>query len=238
MYGSDTVINATSYSKIHFCGGAYKGATRDVSGKVYFVPKDSLNEFLLYDFTVQQGDSIKNVYNQFTQNSAFLIDLQAGYIDSVLINGNYRKRIHFDVGAWIEGIGNTTGLFAENWVNVSNWIHDLNCMSKNDSTLYPAFSLGPCSLTLGLYEAINYNMTYSIFPNPFSAQTTLQTDNIFKGATLTVYNCYGQAVKQTGNLSGQTIILQRENLPSGLYFIRLTQDNKTFSADKLVITDH
>ena len=77
-----------------------------------------------------------------------------------------------------------------------------------------------------------------IFPNPFSKQTTLRTDNLFKDATLTVYNLQGQTVKQIKNISGHTVTLFRDNLPSGLYFLRLTEDNKTFSADKLVITDN
>ena len=77
----------------------------------------------------------------------------------------------------------------------------------------------------------------NIYPNPFSAQTTLQTENLFKGATLTVYNSFGQQVKQLKNISGHTITLHRENLPSGLYLIQLTQDSKVITADKLVITD-
>lgn len=81
------------------------------------------------------------------------------------------------------------------------------------------------------------NFNLKIFPNPFSSSTTLKTDIILKNATLTVYNFYGQIVKQIDNFSGQTIIFQRDNLPSGLYFIRLTQDNKTFSTDKLTITE-
>ena len=76
-----------------------------------------------------------------------------------------------------------------------------------------------------------------IYPNPFSSQTTLQTDKTFKDATLTVYSLYGQSVKQINNLSGQTIILNRDNLPSGLYFVRLTEENKIITVDKLVIKD-
>ena len=76
-----------------------------------------------------------------------------------------------------------------------------------------------------------------LYPNPFSSQATLQTDNPLHNATLTVDNCFGQAVKQIKNISGQTVVFSRDNLPSGLYFIRLTQDNKVISADKLVITD-
>lgn len=77
-----------------------------------------------------------------------------------------------------------------------------------------------------------------IYPNPFSSQTTLQTDKIFKDVTLTVYNLYGQSVKQMNNLSGQAIIFNRDNLPCGIYFLQLTQNNKIISADKLVITDN
>ena len=77
----------------------------------------------------------------------------------------------------------------------------------------------------------------SVFPNPFSAQTVLQTDIILKNATLTVDNCFGQPVKQIKNISGWTVILFRDNLPSGLYFLRLTENNKTLSVEKLVIID-
>jgi len=76
-----------------------------------------------------------------------------------------------------------------------------------------------------------------IFPNPFSTQTTLQSDKFFKDVTLTAYNSFGQIVKQIKNINGQTITFNRDNLPSGLYFIRLTEENKIYT-DKLVITDN
>jgi hypothetical protein len=77
----------------------------------------------------------------------------------------------------------------------------------------------------------------NIYPNPFSMQATLWTDNLFKNANLTVYNSFGQFVKQIKNISGQTITLYRCNLPSGLYFLYLTEDNKILSIDKLLIID-
>ena len=77
----------------------------------------------------------------------------------------------------------------------------------------------------------------SIYPNPTTDQTILQTVNSLNNATLTVNNYFGQTVKQIKNINGQTVTLFRDNLPSGLYFIRLTEDNKIFSVDKLVITD-
>ncbi|MBI3502930.1 MAG: T9SS type A sorting domain-containing protein [Bacteroidetes bacterium] len=35
----------------------------------------------------------------------------------------------------------------------------------------------------------------------------------------------------------QTVTFSRDNLASGLYFVRLTEENKTMAIDKLVITD-
>lgn len=85
---------------------------------------------------------------------------------------------------------------------------------------------------------VNYNqIKLKVCPNPFSSSTTLQTDKILKDATLTVYNLFGQQVKQIKNISGQTIVFHRDNLPSGLYFLRITQDSRIISADKLIITD-
>lgn len=90
--------------------------------------------------------------------------------------------------------------------------------------------------TTGLIENTSTNQ-YFLYPNPFSTQTTLHTENLFKNATLTVYNSCGEQVKQIKNISGQAATLQRDNLQSGLYFITLTQGNKIIASEKIVITD-
>lgn len=94
-----------------------------------------------------------------------------------------------------------------------------------------------CNGNVSVYEnsVVNYNL--KLYPNPFSAQLTLQTDNPLNKATLTVYNCFGQTVKEIKNISGQEVVLFRDNLPSGLYFMWLSQDNKIISTNKFVITD-
>src|SRR5665213_2163635 len=87
---------------------------------------------------------------------------------------------------------------------------------------------------VGINEFSNDN-SLSVFPNPFSTQTTLQTNKVLKDATLTVYNSFGQQVKQIKNISGKTISLYRENLSSGIYFICITQDNTIIETEKIVI---
>ena len=86
-------------------------------------------------------------------------------------------------------------------------------------------------------QEVKNDFSFSISPNPFSSQTVLQTAVFFHNATLAVYNCFGQTVKEIQNINGQTVTLFRDNLPSGLYFIRLTEENKIIAVDKLIITD-
>ena len=112
-----------------------------------------------------------------------------------------------------------------------------NCLVNNVCNLLYLDNLTFSNLPLGIENSNLSEGVVNFYPNPFSIQTTFHTDKIFKDATLTVYNLYGQQVKQIKNISGQTVILSRDNLASGLYFLRLTEDNKTVSADKLVITD-
>jgi len=79
--------------------------------------------------------------------------------------------------------------------------------------------------------------SWSVYPNPFFSATTFKTDKILKDATLTIYNIYGRQVLSIKNISGQTIELQRDNLPGGVYLVRLMQENKVIATDKLVIKD-
>jgi len=83
----------------------------------------------------------------------------------------------------------------------------------------------------------HFNDEIKVFSNPLSSETILQTGNLLHYATLAMDNVFGQTVKQIKNISGQSVTLERDNLPGGLYFIHLTEDNKTIATKKLVITD-
>jgi len=90
--------------------------------------------------------------------------------------------------------------------------------------------------SVGIYE-IKTNPIFSIFPNPFISSTTIQTNRNLKNATLTVYNSYGLILIQVKSISGQANSLYRGNLPSGLHFISLAEENKIIAVEKLIITD-
>jgi hypothetical protein len=83
----------------------------------------------------------------------------------------------------------------------------------------------------------NSDKNISVFPNPLISSTTIKTIDNLKNATLTIYNSFGKALKQIKNISGKTVTLYRENLPSGMYLIRLSEENKTIAVEKLIIAD-
>ncbi|MFH0866940.1 MAG: T9SS type A sorting domain-containing protein [Bacteroidota bacterium] len=86
-------------------------------------------------------------------------------------------------------------------------------------------------------ETENILSSNNIYPNPFSTSAIMHLSEKPDNAELNIYNLVGEKIKTIKNISGQEIKLFRDNLPSGIYFIRLSQDNETITTDKLVITD-
>lgn len=98
------------------------------------------------------------------------------------------------------------------------------------------FQLECGDVTSGISEISKQN-EISIYPNPFTTETTFETNQNLKDATLTIYNVFGQQVKEMNNIYGQKVNLQRDNLNEGMYFIRITQENKMVVECKLIIMD-
>ena len=140
-------------------------------------------------------------------------------------------------------INNLSGLFwfkdidvyvCVNFNTEGNAIFMQNMLMK---PLYTYLKSISCNIT-GINARQDSKIEISAYPNPSSTQTTLQTERILKNGTLTVYNSLGQTVKQIKNISGQTVTWFRDHLPSGLYFLLLTEDKETFSPIKLLVTDN
>ena len=158
-------------------------------------------------------------------------------IDSIQIGNKFHKRYHsqdssgIGTESYIVGVGEESDLFPEGG-------NGLGCYSVNNVLLIGS-SMNPyCPHLVSTNDMGQIKNKIKFSPNPFSSTTTLQADNPFHNATLTLYNLYGQQIKQIKNISGQVITLFRDNLPSGLYFLHLTQDNKVVTNDKLIITDN
>jgi hypothetical protein len=90
--------------------------------------------------------------------------------------------------------------------------------------------------SLGIAEE-GSNGIISIGPNPFSKSTTIKITGNPKNASLTLYNAYGQLFKEIKNITEKEVSLSRDHLPSGIYFIQVTDENKSSEFLKLIVTD-
>ncbi len=113
----------------------------------------------------------------------------------------------------------------------------VNTFPNNVNIFVPFITLKYKNGAPAAINDLNKNTTLNISPNPFSSVASLQSDQLLNNATLVFYNVYGQKVKQLNDLSGSTVSLQRDNLPAGIYFLQLIQQNKLLTTGRIVVAD-
>ena len=198
--------------------------------KVYhwldYLQKDTL----IFDFTLNVGDTIKNT--DYAIYGTYIVSM----IDSVLLADGYHRRWFFGrdiisdtVGVWIEGIGNTSyfgGTPGQIAGASESW---LVCFSHNDTIiynqpLYYAYSnyiIADCdSIYIDATENINYANTINIYPNPASDNITISFNRYTQATNIRLYNLLGECV-YTSNVSGSTYHLPVAHLPNGVYILQL-----------------
>ena len=141
--------------------------------------------------------------------------------------------------------GTFAGTVAVNDINPGNNSSNPSYLTDINGILYFSADDGTNGVELWKYSStlsivtneINLENKAIIYPNPLSTESVLKTNVNLENAILTIYNSLGQKIKEINNISGQSVTLYRDNLSSGMYYIRLTQDSKVITVNKLVITD-
>ena len=96
-------------------------------------------------------------------------------------------------------------------------------------------SLG--NTTVGIDEVFDeIEHKISIYPNPFNFETVCKFEEVNE-AVLTIYNYLGEIISQIENINGSSLVISRNNMKSGMYFIRLTERSKIVASEKLIITN-
>jgi hypothetical protein len=65
----------------------------------------------------------------------------------------------------------------------------------------------------------------NVFPNPFKDVLTIETDRIFSNGLFILFDVKGEEVKRITNVKGKQVIVQRSDLPAGIYHYRLFEEN-------------
>jgi len=244
----DTVINSITYHKLvqsqmfyqYFCiemfyNLGYKGAFRNEveEKKVWYVPPGEESEVLLYDFSLQLGDTLP---------ASYIIPEQMYYvegIDSVEIGDSYRKKYviksidQFELPkSIIEGIGGDH-FFEEitMWFNGESG-YFFNCVNIGDSLGYPAG--GSCDEIIVSSKDVIYDSDFHIFPNPSTGKFWIKhSSNNQEFISIEIFNSYGEKLKQFE----ATQLLSPIDLyssPKGIYMIMIKFESGTFT-QKIII---
>lgn len=246
----DTTINEILYNNMCLEYGDTSnpvinsiGGLREDDKKVYFIGKDFIGydhyeEVLLYDFSKQIGDTIKH-----SSDGIFYSVIED--IDSININGSYRKRFQVN-NHWfyhnpdyiIEGIGSVqNGLLGHITMiptcGYHYWEHI--CFREQGIVKYlnPSFQdCFPKNLIALLYK-IDFKKDIQIFPNPTNDLLIVENNINNKTLLLKIYDVNGRLLNQETLITRKSII----NMPivSGLFYVIITDMNgNIINSEKII----
>jgi len=204
-----------------------------IERKVYIMMCSHYNEgkeVLLYDFSMEVGDSICYEYFSTCIN---IIDIGCFHVDSIIPftteNGNLKA--YYLSGSqpwdkniiWIEGIG-SLGLFEEpfNSSDTSGGNYSLNCYYQGDQLFYQSTiskRKGECNIND--YNKIENSTSNKliIYPNP--SESTINIEGLIKDSRITVYDIYGRQMFSAKSFVPGIIRINIRDWEKGTYFISI-----------------
>lgn len=235
----DTTINEVEYKKLCLESGdtinpkiKAVGGLREENKKVYYNGRTLLagtdgKEYLLYDFTKQIGDTIK--HNPQGWFFSVIFD-----IDSVLIDGAYRKRYEVD-NHWyyhnpdyiIEGIGSVkNGLLGHisDITTCGTHYWEFICFKENGEVKYlnPSFNkCFPGNLLMGA-NLTKADSQIRIYPNPTNQNLHIE-NNTNGNLSVKIIDINGRTIVEQQLNEIKTII--KLNVQAGIYNVLITNKN-------------
>jgi hypothetical protein len=135
-----------------------------------------------------------------------------------------------------DSLGNVfvTGYFTGATINFGSIV------LPNDNSTFQNLFLAKIDGTTGINEISQFNNSILLSPNPFTTTSTLTLQGTYHNPSLFIYNLLGQVVGtlHATALPNQQITIRRNNLPAGMYFYKLIDENKeVLGVGKFIIND-
>ncbi|MDP2723164.1 MAG: T9SS type A sorting domain-containing protein [Bacteroidales bacterium] len=234
----DTTIGVFTYKKLYYTldttltNFSMIGAMRDDLNKVFY--HNFENEFMLYDFSLAVNDTFQTT--QYWGNPVEMVVLTIDTVDNA--NGDHRPRWTFNSGEqWIEGVGSLYGpINVDIYQVVIDLYYDESCCFEDDVLTYLNPNVSGCIVNTVGIDLIDSQQIVSVYPNPFSLSALIKLN--YSGShtyEFQLLNITGQKVRSINHIKSGSVVLARENLPSGLYFYRLFEANAPVATGKIII---
>ena len=258
----DTLMSTTKdsfvYHKIYQLGDSilslinstYFGTIRTTADKKVFVKLPDLPESLLYDYSLEVGDTawftvgggVCEDQPEFWEESHYKV---VSLIDSVvLLNNETRNRWHFQDGdTWIEGLGSVEwfGLFNPLITNYSYCgdSYSFACYKEDDRALYidqPDCETCFCDMMTTVEHPALIDTHLSIYPNPAKdmVHVSLKKQEL-ENAQLRIFDVHGLLVIESACSSNQPSTIDTKNWKSGLYIVLVSGINGELEKGTFVV---
>ena len=90
------------------------------------------------------------------------------------------------------------------------------------------------SITSNIDENTSSNLQINIYPNPFSSQSTIIFSQLQVNTAVKLFDIQGNEIKSI-NFSGTKLIIEKEQLVNGLYFIKTIDNNNAVVNKKIIV---
>ncbi len=174
-----------------------------------------------------------------------------GVNSNVFYLGTYSNNINLDpqFNAPSAGSGTAFNGSTANWTlqqtspcidrgSIQNITYPTTDITGNPRLSGSSIDIGAYEVVLiGISEIFGAKKSIDIYPNPFQNEATIQSFDKLNCSSVTIYNMFGKEVKNIKTVAGETIKIQRDDLPAGVYILRLTNNNITFETGKFIIID-
>ena len=249
----DTVINDTSYRILYSSDAEFpvswikRGFIReDDAHRVYYsrylVNDTSYFEpLIVYDFNAGLNDTL--TINSFVGYGPTEVNIVITAVDSVLIDNEYRKKIHFscldysyEYNFWIEGIGSNNGLLETGfYCYITCPVIELLCVKEQGKIIYQNEYYESCYI-VNIEENNQENQAYNIYPNPAGEYLYIVPEFHNNSTTVfTLFNSIGEITCQTKiNRNSNTKVLTAGKT-AGLYFYTISENGNIRQSAKILI---
>jgi len=221
----------------------YMGGIReDVSNKkVYFIQDTFFGEYLLFDFSLEVGDTVPYSFNNYGYPEIYVSS-----IDSILCTDGYRKRFIYSRDTWedivvIEGIGANTGLLEP--MEIFEHVANMRCFYNNGSMVHMDPNVNSCNLEMDtcISTFVNEKNLQSeiikIYPNPFTKKAKIKITNIrdnIHDYSFYIIDVNGKT-KLKSTISSEETVIESKDFAPGLYFCIVNYRSQKIYSEIIII---
>ncbi len=252
FYG-DSVINSNYYHKCFYNfkrhnfsllavlpddSGHYVGSLRNNGLLYYFLPRDSSNERLIYNFNLAVGDTVPLGYSVF-QNKIKIL----GFTDSLtLLDNSIRTKYYYyyyDSSGFVSGggfyydeIGDISGLIDSNLYEKDHYSGGVEnysyCVNGNMKFVDMNYHFAPgydCAFPVIVAEH-SEDIERLIYPNPTTGIINIKSRPNGGISLIKIINLFGEILIETHINNANSNQLDLSSFESGLYYLSIETEDR------------